>query len=316
MATFSVILAAAGKSSRFRDKNYKKPFAPLADRAVWLHSAEKFLNRDDVKQLILVISPRTARRLTRSSAANVAILGIRGGAGRRRAGGLDRQRAGARARRCRFRGGARRRPPVPGDRVDGPGLRGGGESGRGDPGHPGRRHAQTSRPRQTRSSRPFPGPVCGRRRRRRSFAASCCWTPMRGAAARRRPMTPNWCSGSGHPVTVVPGSPINLKITTREDLQLGRAGAEGPPQTQDPRPRASRLPTTICGGNLPSSGATDSADDHLTALPIYEELTWRGLIHQVTDEPHLANGRLPSPTRSTPASTRRPTACMSGTFCR
>ena len=30
MATFAAILAAAGKSSRFADKNYKKPFAPLA----------------------------------------------------------------------------------------------------------------------------------------------------------------------------------------------------------------------------------------------------------------------------------------------
>ena len=49
--TFAVILLAAGKSHRFHDKNYKKPFAPLADRAVWLHSAEKFLNRDDVVQL-------------------------------------------------------------------------------------------------------------------------------------------------------------------------------------------------------------------------------------------------------------------------
>ena len=40
---FAVILAAAGKSSRFNDKNYKKPFAPLDGRPVWLHSAEKFL---------------------------------------------------------------------------------------------------------------------------------------------------------------------------------------------------------------------------------------------------------------------------------
>ena len=41
--SFAVILAAAGKSSRYHDKNYKKPFAPLANRAVWLHSAERFL---------------------------------------------------------------------------------------------------------------------------------------------------------------------------------------------------------------------------------------------------------------------------------
>ena len=47
MSKFAVILPAAGKSSRFHDKNYKKPFAPLAGRAVWLHVAEKFLNRGD-----------------------------------------------------------------------------------------------------------------------------------------------------------------------------------------------------------------------------------------------------------------------------
>ena len=76
MASMSVILAAAGKSSRFRDKHYKKPFAPLADRAVWLHSAERFLNRDDVKQLVLVIDPEDREQFDSKFAANVAILGI------------------------------------------------------------------------------------------------------------------------------------------------------------------------------------------------------------------------------------------------
>ena len=55
MANFAVILPAAGKSSRYKDANYKKPFAPLEGRAVWLHSAEKFLARADVKQLIVVL---------------------------------------------------------------------------------------------------------------------------------------------------------------------------------------------------------------------------------------------------------------------
>jgi 2-C-methyl-D-erythritol 4-phosphate cytidylyltransferase len=73
---FAVILAAAGKSSRFKDKNYKKPFAPLANRAVWLHSAEKFLGRDDVKQLLLVISPEDREDFNFKFAANAAILGI------------------------------------------------------------------------------------------------------------------------------------------------------------------------------------------------------------------------------------------------
>jgi 2-C-methyl-D-erythritol 4-phosphate cytidylyltransferase len=76
VATFAVILPAAGKSSRFRDKNYKKPFAPLAARAVWLHSAEKFLHRKDVKQLLVVVSPEDREYFDFKFSSNVAILGI------------------------------------------------------------------------------------------------------------------------------------------------------------------------------------------------------------------------------------------------
>jgi 2-C-methyl-D-erythritol 4-phosphate cytidylyltransferase len=76
MAKFAVIMPAAGQSSRFHDKNYKKPFAPLANRAVWLHSAERFLGRDDVVQVILVISPEDREQFNFKFASNVAILGI------------------------------------------------------------------------------------------------------------------------------------------------------------------------------------------------------------------------------------------------
>lgn len=76
MPKFAVILPAAGKSQRFRDQHYKKPFAPLDNRAVWLHSAEKFLNRDDVVQLILVISREDEEMFQMRFAANVMILGI------------------------------------------------------------------------------------------------------------------------------------------------------------------------------------------------------------------------------------------------
>ena len=76
MATFAVILPAAGASSRFHDKNYKKPFAPLANKAVWLHAAEKFVGRADVKQLIVVISAEDREYFQFKFAANTAILGI------------------------------------------------------------------------------------------------------------------------------------------------------------------------------------------------------------------------------------------------
>jgi len=76
VSSFAAIIAAAGKSARFHDKHYKKPFISLADRAVWLHSAERFLNRADTKQVILVISPEDKEDFHSKFAANVAILGI------------------------------------------------------------------------------------------------------------------------------------------------------------------------------------------------------------------------------------------------
>ena len=69
-------MPAAGKSQRFKDKHYKKPFAALEGRAVWLHSAEKFLNREDVIQLILIIAASDREIFEMKFAANVAILGI------------------------------------------------------------------------------------------------------------------------------------------------------------------------------------------------------------------------------------------------
>lgn len=76
MPTFGVILAAAGQSSRFNDANYKKPFAPLAGRAVWLHSAEKFLERDDVKQVVIVVAPEDKEAFLEKFGANLAFMGV------------------------------------------------------------------------------------------------------------------------------------------------------------------------------------------------------------------------------------------------
>ncbi len=76
MPTFGVILAAAGQSSRFQDANYKKPFAPLAGRAVWLHSAEKFLERSDVKQVVIVVAPEDREAFVEKFGANLAFMGV------------------------------------------------------------------------------------------------------------------------------------------------------------------------------------------------------------------------------------------------
>jgi 2-C-methyl-D-erythritol 4-phosphate cytidylyltransferase len=76
MITFAAIVTAAGKSTRFGDRNYKKPFAILGGRAVWLHSADRFLNRKDVKQTIITVAPEDREDFDRKFGANIAIMGI------------------------------------------------------------------------------------------------------------------------------------------------------------------------------------------------------------------------------------------------
>lgn len=76
MPEYSVILAAAGSSNRFQDQHYKKPFANLDGKAVWLHSADQFLKRNDVKQLIIVIAQADHEDFMSRFGANVAVLGI------------------------------------------------------------------------------------------------------------------------------------------------------------------------------------------------------------------------------------------------
>jgi 2-C-methyl-D-erythritol 4-phosphate cytidylyltransferase len=76
MPTFAAIITAAGKSSRFGDRNYKKPFAMLGGRAVWLHSVDRFQNHQDVKQTIVTVAREDREDFDRKFGANIAIMGI------------------------------------------------------------------------------------------------------------------------------------------------------------------------------------------------------------------------------------------------
>jgi 2-C-methyl-D-erythritol 4-phosphate cytidylyltransferase len=61
MPRFAVVLPAAGRSSRFQAAG-KKVFADLDGRPVWLRSAEWFLSRPDVCQCIVVTAPEDRER--------------------------------------------------------------------------------------------------------------------------------------------------------------------------------------------------------------------------------------------------------------
>jgi 2-C-methyl-D-erythritol 4-phosphate cytidylyltransferase len=75
MAKFAVILPAAGRSSRFKDRE-KKPFALLDGRAVWLRSAELFVTRGDVCQCIIVVAKEDQETFRRRYGANLAFMSM------------------------------------------------------------------------------------------------------------------------------------------------------------------------------------------------------------------------------------------------
>ena len=216
---FGVILAAAGKSSRFDDAHYKKPFAPLGGRAVWLHAAEKFLDRPDVRQVVIVVAPEDREGFLEKFGANLAFMGVSlatGGAQRAdsvRNGlaaldeGIDFVAVHDAARPCLANawidevfakaaatGAAMLATPIVGtvkrvdasqqivETVDRTGLW----------------EAQTPQ-------------VFARDLLARAFAADTSSTATDEAQL---------VEATGHPVTVVLGSPMNLKITSKADLKL------------------------------------------------------------------------------------------------
>ncbi|NUQ65617.1 MAG: 2-C-methyl-D-erythritol 4-phosphate cytidylyltransferase [Pirellulales bacterium] len=232
MAKFAVILPAAGRSSRFHDKNYKKPFAPLANRAVWIHSAERFINRNDVAQTILVISPDDREQFNFKFASNVAILGIEvvlGGA--ERADSV--QNALARVKPdvdfiCVHDAA---RPCITDAWVD-----------------------KVFEAAQRSGAAIFGVPVAGTLKRvgpdnviEETVSRSGLWeaqTPqvfrrdlLLEAYAKRGNLQPTdeaqLVERLGKKVTVVPGSSINLKITTKEDLRLAEQALKALPKPKN-----------------------------------------------------------------------------------
>lgn len=75
MARFAVVLPAAGRSTRFGGGE-KKPFVDLAGRAVWLRSAELFVNRADVCGVWVVIAPEDRGVFELRYSAHLALLGV------------------------------------------------------------------------------------------------------------------------------------------------------------------------------------------------------------------------------------------------
>ncbi len=223
MSAFAVILAAAGRSSRFgstapRDR---KVFRELKGRAVWLRSAEAFVNREDVKQLLVVVSPEDEDWFREKFQPNLAFMEIDVVAG-----GAERADSVQNALSCVR------------DDIDFVGV------------HDAARPLMVTKwideifEEAERSGAAIPAvPISSTLKRvsggnvqetvpRSSLYAA--QTPqvfrrdlLSQAYAQRGEQTSTddaqLVEQSGHPVAVVTGSPLNIKITTQDDLQMAAA---------------------------------------------------------------------------------------------
>jgi 2-C-methyl-D-erythritol 4-phosphate cytidylyltransferase len=229
MSKFAVILPAAGRSSRFKDRNYKKPFVPLANKAVWLYSADRFLARDDVIQTILVIAAEDRADFDFKFSANIAILGIEvidGGAQRADSVQAALARVKPQADFVCIHDAVR--PCICDEWI-----------------------TQIFSAAEKSGAAIFAIPIAGTLKRmgannriEETVTRQNLWEAQTPQVFRRELILQAYAQRQGlqttddaqlverigHPVTIVPGSPVNLKITTREDLRLAEQALKALPK--------------------------------------------------------------------------------------
>jgi 2-C-methyl-D-erythritol 4-phosphate cytidylyltransferase len=219
---FAVILPAAGQSSRFRDQHYKKPFAPLEGRPVWMHVADKFTNRPDVVQTILIIAPEDREHFSEKFGGNAALLGIEvvdGGAERYDSVAKALERVSADADFVAIHDAAR--PCIASEWVDAV-FSAAAKSGAAILAAP-----VTSTLKRAGSAQTI----------QETVSRENLWEAQTPQVFRKQLLCDAYARRGqqhatddaqlverlGHPVTLVPGSPMNIKITTKEDLRMAAA---------------------------------------------------------------------------------------------
>jgi 2-C-methyl-D-erythritol 4-phosphate cytidylyltransferase len=235
VAKFAVILPAAGRSSRFRDQSYKKPFAPLANKAIWLHSAERFLGRSDVVQTILVIAPEDRADFNSKFSANIAFLGIEvidGGA--ERANSVEAALARIKPQVDFICVHDAARPCLTDAWID-----------------------EIFAVAEKTGAAIFATSVAGTLKRvgadrkiQETVPRDHLWEAQTPQVFRRQLLLDAYAKRGGfpatddaqlverigHPVTIVPGSPMNIKITTKEDQRLAEQMLKALPKPKLPGP--------------------------------------------------------------------------------
>jgi 2-C-methyl-D-erythritol 4-phosphate cytidylyltransferase len=235
MAKFAVIYPAGGRSARFKDKE-KKPFTNLDGRAVWLRSVEAFVTRDDVCQSIIVVAPDDQELFRRRFGPNMAFMSIQianGGAERFESVNnalallqpevefvaihdavrpcIMEEQITAVFQKAQETGAAILAVPVADTlkQVDSAGK------------------IQATMPRQGLWQAQTPQVF------RRDWLVEAY--AQRGQLKADITDDAQLMEAAGHPVTVVEGSPLNIKITTKHDIFLAEAVLKSRPKPKTPR---------------------------------------------------------------------------------
>jgi len=229
MAKFAVILAAAGRSSRFgssspsgtQSPRDKKTFRELKGRAVWLRAAEVFQSRDDVAQTLLVLAPEDIEWFRTKFQPNLAFMKLElVEGGEQRADSVQNALDHVRDNIDFVAVHDAARPLITNSWINEI-FDAAQQSGAALPAVP---IASTIK-------RVESGIVEETVPRTGLYAAQTPQVFARhllvDAFANRGSSQPTdeaqLVEQSGHPVTIVPGSPLNLKITTQDDLRMAEA---------------------------------------------------------------------------------------------
>lgn len=228
MSSFAVILPAAGSSSRFRGGS-KKPFVDLKGRAVWIRSLEAFVTREDVVQALVVVAGDDLEEFRERFKANLPFLDVEvvvGGATRMESVGNGLERVRPEIEYVAVHDAAR--PLVASKWIDDV-FAAAVEHGAAIPAV---RIASTLK-------REGEGGTI-----ETTVSRDGLWAAQTPQVVRRELLKEAYAERGelvatdeaqlveqlGHPVKLVPGSPMNIKITTREDLEMARSLLKAVPQ--------------------------------------------------------------------------------------
>lgn len=235
----AVVIPAAGGSTRFGGRE-KKPFASLDGRPVWLRSTELFWTRDDVTKVYLVVAPGDREEFLTRFGHLIAFASaelVDGGAERFDSVGNALARVPDAVGLVAVHDAVR--PLTPGAVIDAV-FAAARTHGAAVPAVPVADTLKRVDPVTNRVTGTEPRAGLWQAQTpqvfRRDWLAEAY--AKRGELQGRITDDAQLVEALGHPVAVVPGSPLNFKITTRDDLDLADAVLKSRAKKGPTRPAA------------------------------------------------------------------------------